>query len=86
MCSILETQLGVSVPQVALESASNRRLELQRGKEWEGRSFRWWWLDFPLRRGFKHLNSHLLWELYLALPTACLCADEVYLWFNSLGS
>ena len=67
MCSILETQLGVSVPQVALESASNRRLELQRGKEWEGRSFRWWWLDFPL-------------------STACLCADEVYLWFNSLGS
>ena len=26
----METQLGVSVPQVALESASNRRLELQR--------------------------------------------------------
>lgn len=35
--------------------ASNRRLELQRDKGCEGRSFRWWWLDFPLRRGFKHL-------------------------------
>ena len=34
--------------------ASNRRWELQRGKGWEGSSFRWWWLDFPLRRGFKH--------------------------------
>lgn len=34
--------------------ASNGRLELQRCKGWKGRSFRWW-LDFPLRRGFKHL-------------------------------
>lgn len=59
--------------------ASNRRLELQRGKGWEGRSFRWCWLDLLLRRCFKHL----LRELYLALPSACLYADEVCLLFNS---
>lgn len=67
------------MPQVALESLHQTEVGAAEVQGMEGKVLRWW-LDSPFEKGLNiSLNSHLLWELYLALPTACPCPDEVYL-------